>query len=214
MIHEILESISQRINGTQVEENRRIYEIAHELSRRCSICKCELRESEKHVRDIDIERLVTERYANEVGYWIPITKMFEIGTPGPSGNENDTYLSEKYIYKVNNLLNSKGSILQLFIKILLHNLLFEDTAYTFIGFTGFGGSTIMPIFQQPLIKNAAPATSIEISTFMAALGFYSTATVGSFTNGDIEAWDLVARNVLKDSDGDIFVIDAELRLIQ
>ena len=31
MMHEILESISQRINGTEVEENRRIHEIANEL---------------------------------------------------------------------------------------------------------------------------------------------------------------------------------------
>ena len=48
---------------------------------------------------------------------------------------------------------------------------------------------------------------------MAALGFYSTATEGCFTNGEIEVWDVVPRNVLKDSDGDIFVIDAELRLL-
>jgi hypothetical protein len=48
---------------------------------------------------------------------------------------------------------------------------------------------------------------------MAALGFYSTATEGCFTNGEIEVWDVVARNVLKDNDGDIFVIDAELRLL-
>ena len=71
----------------------------------------------------------------------------------------------------------------------------------------------MPIFTQPLIANAIPATPIEISTYMAALGFYSTAIEGCFTNGEIEVWDVVARNVLKDNDGDIFVIDAELRLL-
>ena len=68
-MHEILESISQRINGTEVEENRRIYEFANEFSRRCRICECELRESEKHVSEIDIERLVAERYAKEIGCW-------------------------------------------------------------------------------------------------------------------------------------------------
>ena len=59
MTHEVLESISQRINGTEVEKNCRIYEIANELSRRCRICKCELREGEKHASEIDIERIVT-----------------------------------------------------------------------------------------------------------------------------------------------------------
>ena len=212
MTHEVLESISQRINGTEVEKNCRIYEIANELSRRCRICKCELREGEKHASEIDIERIVTERYAKEIDCWIPMAQMFGLGTPGPSGNENDTYISEKYIYKVNNLLNSKGSILQHFIKVLLHNSLFEDTSYTFLGFTGFSSSTIMPVFKQPLIKNAVPATSIEISTYMAALGFNGAGKEGSFTNGEIDVWDVVSRNVLKDIDGDIFVIDAELRL--
>ena len=214
MTHDLLESISQRVRRTEVEEDRRIYEIANELSRRCRIRECELREGEKHVREIDIERLVAERYAKEVGCWIPITKMYEIGTPGPCGNENDTYLSRKYIYKVNNLLNSKGSILQLFVKILLHNALFEETSYTFLGFTGFSGSTIMPVFQQPLITNAIPATPIEIATYMAALGFDSTPIKGRFTNQEFEVWDLLPRNVLKDSEGDIFVIDAEISVKQ
>jgi hypothetical protein len=81
-----------------------------------------------------------------------------------------------------------------------------------LGFTGFSGSTIMPVFKQPLIKNAVPATSIEISTYMAALGVNGAGKEGSFTNGEIDVWDVVSRNVLKDIDGDIFVIDAELRL--
>ena len=54
--------------------------------------------------------------------------IFELGIPGPSGNENDTYVAEDTIYKVNNLLNS-GGICKLFDKILLHNLIFPNTAY-------------------------------------------------------------------------------------
>lgn len=75
MTHEVLESISQRINGTEVEKNCRIYEIANELSRRCRICKCELREGEKHASEIDIERIVTERYAKEIDCWIPMEPL-------------------------------------------------------------------------------------------------------------------------------------------
>ena len=62
--------------------------------------------------------------------------------PGPSGNENDTYVAEKVIYKVNNLLNS-GSIVALLRKVLMHNAIFPDTAYTFYGFAGFDGRTVM-----------------------------------------------------------------------
>lgn len=66
--------------------------------------------------------------------------IFDLGVPGPSGNENDTYVADNIIYKVNNLLNS-GSIAALLKKILLHNLLFPDTAYSFYGFAGFDGRT-------------------------------------------------------------------------
>ena len=71
----------------------------------------------------------------------------------------------------------------------------------------------MPIFKQNLIKEAAPATAIEISTYMAALGFNSTSTNGRFTNDELEVWDLLPRNVLNDNEGDIFVIDAEIKLL-
>lgn len=143
---------------------------------------------------------------------MPISQVFGLGVPGPSGNENDTYVSNDIIYKVNNLLNSRGSVIQLLHKVLLHNLLFMETSYSLHGFTGFPGSSIMPIFKQVLVKDATPATTIEISTYMAALGFSSTPTNGRYTNGEIEVWDLLPRNVLKDQEGDIFVIDAEIKL--
>ncbi len=44
-------------------------------------------------------------------------------------NENDTYVSNDIVYKVNNLLNS-GSIVKLLDKISWHNILFYDTFYT------------------------------------------------------------------------------------
>lgn len=214
MEHELFESISQRIRGTENEENFRILEITHELVRRCSLYESQLRESKTDVRHSDRERLVTEDFAAECDTWVPINKVFHLGAPGPSGHENDTYVSEDVIYKVNNLLNSNGSVIQHFNKILLHNLLFVETSYVFYGFTGFIGSSIMPIFKQPLIKNATPATMVEISTYMAALGFRSTPETGRFTNDEFEVWDLFPRNVLKDSEGDIFVIDAEIKLIK
>ena len=62
------------------------------------------------------------------GYWIPMMDVFDLDVPGPSGNENDTYVAEKVIYKVYNLLNS-GSIVGLLQKILMHNLIFPDTTF-------------------------------------------------------------------------------------
>ena len=141
-----------------------------------------------------------------------MSDVFNLGIPGPSGNENDTYVSNDIIYKVNNLLNS-GSILKLLEKIAIHNDLFYDTAYSLYAFTGFDGRTIMPVLKQRLVKNAKPATTIEIDTYMAALGFQKNNSEGRFSNGNYEVWDLVPRNVLKDTEGDLFVIDAEIKLI-
>lgn len=69
------------------------------------------------------------------------------------------------------------------------------------------------IYRMNLIKDSTPATAIEIGTYMAALGFFGTDTNGRFTNGEFDVWDLLPRNVLKDSEGDIFVIDAEIKLL-
>lgn len=144
------------------------------------------------------------------GYWIPMMYVFNLGVPGPSGNENDTYVAEKVIYKVNNLLNS-GSIVALLRKILMHNLIFPDTAYGFYGFAGFDGRSIRPVIIQPRVANAHPATQVMIDTYMAALGFEKTDSEGRYSNSTYEVWDLVPRNVLVDTEGDIFVVDAEMK---
>ena len=209
MNDDIFESISQRGSGEETAENRRINEIADELRRRCQLYEAQLRDSQGDVNHLDIEQRVAEQYAKENGMWIAMSDVFDLGVPGPSGNENDTYVSNDIIYKVNNLLNT-GSILRLLDRIMWHNNLFYDTAYTLHGFTGFDGRTIMPVLQQRLVKDAVPATSVEIETYMAAIGFEKKNEEGRYANAEYEVWDLVPRNVLRDKEGDIFIIDAEI----
>ena len=209
MNDDIFESVSQGSSGKETAENRRIHEIADELRRRCKLYETQLRNSQGNVSHLDIEQRVAELYAKENGMWIAMSDIFDLGIPGPSGNENDTYVSNNIIYKVNNLLNT-GSILRFLDRVMWHNILFYDTAYTLYGFTGFEGRSIMPVLQQQLVKDAAPATAIEIETYMAAIGFIKKNSEGRYANNEYEVWDLVPRNVLKDEDGDIFIIDAEI----
>ena len=209
MDYDISESVSQRGSGEETAENRRIREIADELRRRCQLYEAQLRDSQNDVNHLDVEQRVAELYAKENGMWLPLSDVFDLGVPGPSGNENDTYVSNDIIYKVNNLLNT-GSILRLLDRVMLHNNLFYDTAYTFHAFTGFEGRTIMPVLQQRLVKDSVPATAIEIETYMAAIGFTKQNDEGKYANGEFIVWDLVSRNVLRDKDGDIYVIDAEI----
>ena len=122
MNDDLFKPIPQRGSREETPENRRIFEIADELHRRCLLYEAKLR------------------------------------------NGQDTYVSNDIIYKVNNLLNS-GSILKL------------------------------------------------IETYMAAIGFQKVNSEGRFINDSYEVWDLVPRNVLKDADGDLYVIDAEIKSI-
>lgn len=212
MSNDISESVSQRGYGEETSQNRRIYEISDELRRRCQLHEAQFRDGQETINHFEVEQRVSEQYAKENGMWIPMSNVFELGTPGPSGNENDTYVSNDIVYKVNNLLNS-GGILRLLEKIALHNILFYDTFYSFYGFTGFEGRTIMPILQQHLVKNAVLATQVMIDTYMSALGFTKENNEGRYSNGTYLVWDVVPRNVLVDSDGDIYVIDAEIKRV-
>ena len=212
MNDDISQSVSQGSNGAQDEKDSRIAAIANEHERLCSVHEAQCGNSQQNVSRLDTEQRAAEQMAKSQGYWIPMMDIFNLGVPGPSGNENDTYVGEKVIYKVNNLLNS-GSIVALLHKVLMHNAIFPDTAYSFYGFAGFDGRTVQPVIVQPRIANAHPATKIMIETYMAALGFEKTNEDGRFKNNRYEVWDLVPRNVLVDDEGDIFVIDAEIKLL-
>ena len=212
MSHDILQPIPQGGYGAYDEENRKIQGIADELKRLCRIHEEEFGDSQTNGGSLEIEQRITEQYAKTHNLWIPIDYMFDLGVPGPSGNENDTYVSNDIIYKVNNLLNS-GSILRLLDKVRMHNEIFPDTYYRLHAFTGFDGRTVMPIMKQDLVKNAEPAPQISIDTYMAALGFNHENAVGRYSNGTFIVWDLIPRNVLVDRDGDIFVVDAEIKRI-
>ena len=212
MRHDISQPVPQGSDGAQDAENSRIAAIADELKRLCSIHETQCGDSLQDVSRFETEQRAAEKMAKSQGFWIPMMDVFNLGVPGPSGNENDTYVGEKVIYKVNNLLNS-GSIVGLLRKILMHNFLFPDTAYSFYGFAGFDGRTIQPVIVQPRIADSHPATRIMIDTYMAALGFEKTTQEGRFRNSQYEVWDLVPRNVLVDNEGDVFVVDAEIKHI-
>ena len=212
MDYDISQPVPQGGNRAQDAENSRIAAIADELERLCAVHEAQPGDSQADVSRFEAEQRVAEQMAKANGCWIPMMDIFDLGVPGPSGNENDTYVAEKVIYKVNNLLNS-GSIVALLRKILMHNLIFPDTAYTFHGFAGFDGRTVQPVIAQPRVANAHPATQVMIDTYMAALGFEKTGTEGRYFNNTYEVWDLVPRNVLVDAEGDVFVVDAEIKHI-
>lgn len=157
------------------------------------------------------EALVAEALARSKEMWVDMSQITSLGTPFPSGVENEVYLNShgNVIYKVNNLMTSK-TLLALFDRLILHNSIFPQTGYRLKGFTGFGRGSIYPILRQDFIPNEREATPVEIDMYMSALGFQKLSAA-AYSNGDVEVSDLHPRNVLRDSDGDLYVIDAEFK---
>ena len=159
------------------------------------------------------EALVAESLARSKGMWMEFSRIASLGTPFPSGVENDVYLNPRgnVIYKVNNLMTSK-TLLSLFERLVLHNSIFPQTGYMLKGFTGFGNGSVYPILRQDFIPNEREATPIEIDMYMSALGFRRISEA-KYSNGAVEVSDLHPRNVLRDSEGDLYVIDAEFKQV-
>ncbi len=210
MGHDIFQPVPQGSLGAQDAENRRMGAIADELRRLCQLYETQRGDCQPHVNRLETEQRAAEAFAKKHGLWLPMENVFDLGIPGPSGNENDTYVTDDSIYKVNNLLNC-GSILKLVEKVRMHNIIFPETYYRLHAFTGFDGRTVMPVLRQKRIANSEPTPQIAIDTYMAALGFNREEIIGRYTNGTYTVWDLIPRNVLRDRDGDIFVVDAEIK---
>ena len=104
MDYDISQPIPQGSNGAQDAENSRIAAIADELERLCAVHEAQSGNCQQDVSRFETEQRVAEQMAKSQGFWVPMIHVFDLGVPGPSGNENDTYVGEKVIYKVNNLL--------------------------------------------------------------------------------------------------------------
>ena len=98
MSDDISQSVSQRGNGAYDEENRRIQEVSNELQRLCRLHEEKSGNGKANGTRFEIEQRAAEQLAKDAGIWIPMDDVFDLGTPGPSGNENDTYVSETKIY--------------------------------------------------------------------------------------------------------------------
>lgn len=138
MTDDIFEQISQGGGDEETAENRRIHEVADELRRRCQLYEAQSRGGKENVIAFETEQRVTEQYAKDNGLWLPLANIPSLGVPGRSGNENDLYVSDDVVFKVNNLLNC-GSVLRFLYRLLWHNELFYETRYSLFGFAGFEG---------------------------------------------------------------------------
>ncbi len=210
---EVPESVSQRFHREITDVDTRNEEVTSELRRRIDEARKNIPIGEKDTRQVDDKVLFD--YAKETNTWIDDFKS--LGDKFPGGTEHDIVFDKdnQKLYKKNNLSNYT-SIDQFFDKIKLHNELFPNTPYKFEGFTGLEkglhGPFVEPVFSQDFIKGAEEASVIETGDYMESLGF-ERVDAHTYKKGNIEVSDLRPRNVLKDADGNIHVIDAEFKEI-
>lgn len=162
---------------------------------------------------IDIDNSAAEALAKEMGLWLDFMEISNLGMPAPSGMENEVYLNSEgnLVYKVNNLMLSH-SVSEFLNRLLLHNAYFPQTRYDLYGFTGFGRGSIYPIVVQDYIKDVTYASPEDIDAYMNNLGFNNIGEA-RYSDGTIEILDLRPRNVLKDQNGDLYVVDADFKVI-
>lgn len=214
---EISEPVSQRINRENSESDSRNEKIANELRGRIEKAREDFPIGERDGKESDTRKVDDKAiydYAKEKGLWI--NDFNELGERFSGGTEHDIRINKETqkLYKKNNLSNY-NTIDRFLEKIKLHNEIFPNTPYKFEGFTGVekglrGDPFTEPVYSQDFIKDTQEANPNEISDYMDKLGF-DKINEDTFKKGDIQISDLKPRNVLKDKNGDIYVIDAEFK---
>jgi hypothetical protein len=122
------------------------------------------------------------------------------------GAEHQVYVQRGIYYKRNNL-NYYGTWLSYFHNLLIHNWLFPQTGYIFLGLMDVDG-VLQAVVSQKAIRGIRGATVEEVTAHMTLFGFirhsnndYIHAEFGVIVS------DLHHRNVLIDQEGDLLVFD-------
>lgn len=98
-------------------------------------------------------------------------------------------------------------------RITLHNTLFPEAALKITGFGRDSKGDFKFLVEQPFIQGI-PATQKEINDFITKAGFIKSAKDrgNTFITDDLYISDLHDENVIKTPNGNLIVIDADLRL--
>ncbi len=157
-----------------------------------------------------ILRNVVER-AKELGTWIEDISNIVNKVIG-NGQENDVFLSSDcmHVVKLNNfaLVPNKATSLEGFIhRLISHNTLFPECAYTIIGFSYNGDMEPCVVMVQPYINAVRYATDNEIDSFLEHSG-YTVDMDDIWFDGQFEISDVKSSNVLVDSNNNLHFIDA------
>ncbi len=130
---------------------------------------------------------------------------------GEGGAEHQVYVQLGIYYKRNNL-NYYGTWLSYLHNLVLHNWLFPETGYTFLGLMDVDG-LLHSVVSQKALRGIRGATPDEVATYMLPFDFVPLQNSDYInSNFGIIVSDLHHRNVLVRDDGELLVFDPVIYL--
>lgn len=181
----------------------------------CSDCEPESFEPFKTISQRAQEQAeIIERHARSVGVWIENINEWVCGRLGGMMSEG----GEAMVFD-NGMSVVKTIGLNYYIlpnlaldRISLHNAYFQETAMTVIGFGRDGQGEFKILVEQPFIRGTRMDYD-EIEKFTERIGFeLKDRRSWTYINEMLYLSDLHDENVLKSEQGNIFVIDCDIRL--
>ena len=188
------------------------------------ICESTVGKDGKTLPRAERERAIEEKkkellkkWAIATGNWHTDVSNFSDGKePIGSGTDSDVYLSKdgKSVIKV-----SKGKPYGKRFRpdvdnVALFNTVFPGSRYTIEGYGEIDGKFVR-FLKQPFVdfSDSTPLTEGERVAYMEKLGFKPINKENTaFSNGEIVASDLQKSNVVRDRNGNVRVIDADMKL--
>lgn len=158
-----------------------------------------------------------EGWAKATGNWHESIADFTGNTaPIKSGTDSDVYLSDDggSVIKASKGKFDNRKFPSDIDQVNLFNAVFPHSAYRILGYGRLNGKFVRFIEQQFVdFSTSQPLTTEERVEYMRRLGFEprnEEKTV--FSNGEIAVSDLQKSNIVKDTEGNIRVIDADVKL--
>lgn len=164
----------------------------------------------------EAKKSLLEKWAKASGHWHTELSDFTDETePLDSGHDSDVYMSKDgtHVIKLSRGKNDKR------FKsdpdaVTLFNYVFPNSAYRVLGYGDFGKGFVR-ILEQPYVDfaNSTPLSVDERVEYMRNLGFKPiNKECTAFSNGELLVADLQKSNIVRSNEGNIRVIDADVKL--
>lgn len=148
-----------------------------------------------------------KKWAIQNSCWI--SDRASLGDYTDRGSENEVYMDSVHerVYKLNDFRYADDNLTPFFERLRIHNTLFPDCAYSFVGLSENQEGKICAVLSQPFIRADREASIEEIAGGLALMGFIPQQEGEYFSNGKIDIFDALPNNVLHGIDNNLYYID-------